>query len=487
LGPRYLEKFSKWEKRKINESLFLMVHPDLELNYVSDSRISLILLGFILDPYNPKHSNKDILNELIENNNKFEEIVRSTYNLGGSWIIVYKNDKFIGIFNDAAGTRQIYYSKKNSEIWCASQPHTIAEELNLQESENQDLNKFISSNLFTKSEHAWAGDGTIYDNIKHLLPNKYLDLKNGFCVRYWPDKKFEVRSIGKVITESSEILKGLLKSANNRHNLMLAVTAGIDTRVLLAASKEICMDVFYYIQKFKNLDYKSADIRVPSKLLPKLGLKFNVIECEKEIDNNFDSILKKNVSIVQSDEKKILYYNFYKNFQDKLNVGGNVSEIARNYYQTEGTITAEKLAEIFGRKSDKFTINNFEKWLDEIENIANKFGVDILDLFYWEQRMGNWGAMFGADLNIAVEQFYPFNCRRLLEELLSINKKYRKYSDNALYKGIIENLWSDTLKEPINPKKITEKLRDFIMPLFKKMHFYHLAKYGYNFLGKKDK
>jgi len=293
LGPRYLKKFSRWKKKRINQNLFLTIHPDLELNYVSNNHISLILLGFILDPYNPKYSNKDILNKLIEDSNTFKEIVRSTYNLGGRWIIIYKDNKSIKIFHDAAGDRQIYYSKNNSEIWCASQPHTIAKELNLQKSEDKDLNKFITSNAFNKNEHAWAVDGTLYNNIKHLLPNKYLDLKNGSCVRYWPDKKLKEISIKEAIDKSSEILKGLLKNANNRYNLMLAVTSGLDSRVLLAASKEIRKDVYYYIQKFGNLNHKSADTKIPLKLFPKLNLKFNVIECEKKIDNEFDSILKK--------------------------------------------------------------------------------------------------------------------------------------------------------------------------------------------------
>jgi len=266
---------------------------------------------------------------------------------------------------------------------------------------------------------------------------------------------------------------------------MLAVTSGLDTRILLAASKGIREDVFYYIQKFGNLNYKSADIKIPLKLLPKLNLKFNVIECEKKIDNEFDSILKKNVSIIQSDKKKVLYYNFYKNFQGKLNVGGNVTEIARNFYNsTDNPNTAEKLAEIFREGGDKFVIRNFEKWLNETKTIASKFGIDILDLFYWEQRIGNWCASFGADLDIAIEHFYPFNCRKLLEILLSVNKKYRKYPDYSLYKELIKQLWPDTLKEPINPLNISGKIQSLIILFLKKTHLYFLARSVYDRIKK---
>ena len=128
--------------------------------------------------------------------------------------------------------------------------------------------------------------------------------------------------------------------------------------------------------------------------------------------------------------------------------------------------------------------SEFEKWLNEIKTITSKFGINILDLFYWEQRIGNWCANFGAELDIAIERFYPFNCRKLLEILLSINKKYRKYPDYTLYKELIKQLWSDTLKEPINPIKIIKKLRNLIILFLNKIHLYPLVKSVYDRIRK---
>ena len=110
-----------------------------------------------------------------------------------------------------------------------------------------------------------------------------------------------------------------------------------------------------------------------------------------------------------------------------------------------------------------FAIKNMKKWFNEIKTIISKSGINILNLFYWEQKIGNWCASSGVDLDIAIEHFYPFNCRKLLEILLSVNKKYREYPDVTLYKELIKQLWPDTLKVPINPTKITEKLQILII------------------------
>lgn len=472
LGPRYIKRSNQWKRRRIAQNLFLSVHPDLELNYVSKKHISLILLGFILDPYNTEYSNKDILNRLVEENDTFEEVVRATYSLGGRWIIIYKDNKSLKMFHDAAGDRQIFYSRNNSEIWCASQPHTIAKELGLKKSKDIELNEFIKSDNFYNSENNWPGDGTLYDDVKHLLPNKYLDLKSGICTRYWPDKKLYEISVKKAADRSSKILKGLLECASKRYNLMMAVTSGLDSRVLLAASRQVSDNIFYFVQKFGNLDYKSKDIKIPVKLFAKLNLRFNVIECEEKIDDEFNSIMNKNVSLIQCEEKKVLHYSFFKNFQDKMNVGGNVSEIGRFWYGFDYIPrNVEEFAYLLWGK-ETFAIKSIEKWVSEVKPIASKFGVNILNLFYWEQRVANWCASFSADLDTAMEHLYPFNCRRLLETLLSVKKKYRTSPNCILYKEIIKKLWPDTLKEPIVLFNIKQVITTFIPSFLKRLHLY---------------
>ena len=112
LGPNYIEKLSKWGKKRISDNLFLTVHPDLKLNCISNNNISLTLLGFMFDYHNPDYSNSDILRELISSSNTFKDIIRGTYSVGGRWILIYKNNKCIKMFHDLMGSRQIFYCKK---------------------------------------------------------------------------------------------------------------------------------------------------------------------------------------------------------------------------------------------------------------------------------------------------------------------------------------------------------------------------------------
>ena len=49
--------------------------------------------------------------------------------------------------------------------------------------------------------------------------------------------------------------------------------------------------------------------------------------------------------------------------------------------------------------------------------------------------MGNWGTMYQAEQDIAIEEFCPFNNRKLLMILLSVDKDVGK----VLITNVIEN------------------------------------------------
>src|SRR4051812_6696994 len=92
--------FSEWNNIKLNDSAYLSVHPDLEVNQSRCNGIQLTLLGFIVDPFAPDKSNKEILDQIVRGAKHFDEIVTNTNALAGRWIILYQDTTTFKIFND---------------------------------------------------------------------------------------------------------------------------------------------------------------------------------------------------------------------------------------------------------------------------------------------------------------------------------------------------------------------------------------------------
>jgi len=484
-APQYIEDLTSWNKVQVSEQYFLTIHPDLEFVHLKKNNVEIISLGFILDPHNPKDSDEDIVINLLNNTTDFSSVIKSTYDYSGRWIIIYIDNNDIQFFNDAAGSRQIFYSFHETGVWCASQPHTIANKLGINKSTDPDLLEFINSKEFEEDEHCMVGDGTIFPDILHLMPNHSLSINNQCVTRYWPDEPIPKLSMEKATDKISKLFTGLYESANNRFDLMQPVTAGVDSRALLAASKNVSKDISYFIQKFDKLTKFSPDIRIPSKYLPSIGLKFNIMVCN-EYDEIFDKYLRKNVYMIQSEKKKVLYYNFFKYFQGKLNVSGNIGGIIRhtgyNHFDSAGDVI--DLAKLFFAEDKKFVINEIQKWLDSgIFEMIDKYNIYLKDLFYWEHRGANWIPMFQTELDIAIDEWNPANCRNLIIASFSIPPDGLKIQKRTeLYKNICKKLWPETLNIPISPPDyfninyIKNNLKKFIYIALKKLHLLSIVK-----------
>lgn len=472
LGPEYVVA-PGWRRVKVAEDLFLTAHPALEVLQVASDNVRLTLIGFVIDPYHPEFSNEDILSRISEKAVTFEDVVEETFSLSGRWAIVCDDGSAARIFTDAAGMRQVFYLEVDGRTWCASQPALASELFDL--SLDSSVINFIGSSLFERNEGFWPGDGTPFKEIKHLPPNHYFNFKTGKRRRFWPVERIaDGISLDEAVKTSAEILSGSFKGAAHRYSPMLAVTAGWDSRVLLAASRGVKDDILYYVMKDGSGDREHMDVAVPSALLPKLGLELNILDISGEVTQEFDRAFHRNTTGARGKIERGIYA-YYAQYENRLRVSGMVGEVGRDFYKSwfnAWRLDGELLTELAGYAGSRSAKLNFTRWLVETGDLKDRFGVNLLDLFYWEQRMGNWAALGTAEADIASDEFTPFNNRRLLATFLSVPLKYKMMPKYALYRAIIEHLWPKALVEPINPlstrqfiKKVQKKFDKKIAPI----------------------
>lgn len=475
--------FENWVKINLDINIFLSVHPDLEVVQSTNGEVQLTLLGFAVNPFEPDKSNQQILDGMLVNPVSFEEIIQKSEPLGGRWIIIYKDKSSLLLFNDPCANRQVYYRKElGNDILCGSDPAILNHFVKLGKDESPEIAAVLNNPGFEIKEKAWVGPTTIFKGVSHLMPNHFLDIRQKTVTRFWPLKPIGKIDLNTAVDVCSEIMRGSLISINKRHKLALAVTAGWDSRVILAASKDIRNEVTYFIS-VKGLDAeKSYDVATPIKLFQKLGLPFYVQECDTEIEAEFKKMIENNVAMSRMYLHKAKnIYKYHLDFDGMMSVNGNVSEIARLCIRpmVPTKISGENLIKSkYFYYGGSYFASQFNKWIDDIKILCEQNDINIYDMLYWEQRMGNWGAIYPAEQDIAIDQFSPFNNRLLLTTMLSVNEKYRKYPAYKLHYKIIEKLWPETLLEPVGvmPFKVHFKnnIKHFIsdilnaVPIFKK-------------------
>ncbi|MBL4763663.1 MAG: hypothetical protein JKX67_00035 [Colwellia sp.] len=478
LSTKEVTIFKNSSVTKVCDTHILTAEASLTVTKKSDETRNLILLGFLLDPHNPEYNNDKIVSDLLLKSNNFNEITLNTHSLGGKWILIYYSDsEGLNIVNDIVGSRQVYFTQFENETWAASQPHVLAQLCGKPLSNNPDIEDYVTSEQFKFTERAWIGDESRYQDVYHLLPNKYLNCTTARTIRFWPVNRIKKQTLEQVVPIISKSLQGILSSANNRFKLLLAVSAGWDSRVLLAASKSVINDCYCFIQKFDSMTNSHPDIDIPSKLSKKLKFNFNIRDA-KNYSGEFETALIKSVDIPQSENKRVLYYDFFSGFKDEVNISGVVGELCRSRFGDKREVSAKKLSAIFGRDDSTYAVQMTQKWLDEVKiNNVEQTGVNIWDLFYWEQFIGNWGVSGQASSDIAIEEFFPFNCRNIIE--LSYGLDDLAYEDSPLFIALINHMWPEALSEPVNPKSSFEKYITLCKNLLRKIGVFNKIRYIY--------
>ena len=463
LGPTFAEGFGTWRHLRVGPSLCLTIHPDMPIYLAQGGDKSVALLGYILDPDEPKATDADIVRKLLfhlESRETPEDFVRLTYPFGGRWILIVDNGRVPWLFNDPCGYRQVCYTRRTSHgLWCASQPGLLAEILGF--APNQEAMNFIRTFRRRQPEYWWPVGSSPFSEVRHLLPNHHLDLKSGTDHRFWPVDDITPRPLEEVVTESARLLQRLIVSASHRFGLALSMTAGKDTRLLLAASRPLRDVLYCYTLQYWDLTPESPDIQVPSRLLPRLGLVHHVIHCPSSMDRGFAEVYRRNVTTAHDAYGPIVQALYHHFPQNKVSMKGCAAPITGVHYRRRlrrqrpeaadgGEVDRLTLAQVAKMPEQDFALEAFDRWLSDV-NETNVEGFDPLTLFLWEDREGNWQSMTQLEGDISREIFVPYDCRLLLANMLSVPEPYRTKPAYLLHEKMMLHLWPEVLSEPINP------------------------------------
>src|SRR5690554_6192244 len=113
IAPNF--SFEDWKKTIIGE-FKLYSHPDLELTHAKNENLEVFVLGFLLDWKNPECNNKQIVNNLLNQSQSLSGFIEQTFDLFGQFVIIVNDGNELTAFNDAAGTRSIFYKTDFSAI-----------------------------------------------------------------------------------------------------------------------------------------------------------------------------------------------------------------------------------------------------------------------------------------------------------------------------------------------------------------------------------
>lgn len=450
LGPVEQAPDAAWTTIRTGRA-FLHAHPDLNVTHVRSKHVEVILLGYIFDAFSPARTDEEIVRELSDGA-AFSALTRTLSRYGGTFAVVYRNATEWRLIQDAGGLREVHFTVAE-ELYAATQPELLREYVELSENRNPSAQAFMASEAFRRYGGIFPGDRTCYEAVRRLRPNHYLDLNTGASVRWWPASPRGNVDVEEAASRAAEMLRGFLEAAANRFSLSLGVTAGWDSRVLLAASRSIKDDVdFFTVQHPGRNKINRTDLKVARRLAVQMGVPLDVRPYSSEADPHYAEAFRRSISHARENVLGEWYHVFQLRHGAEMSINGNVSEVARQYFERETPDTPEKLSILLYGSAVPYVVEVYSEWLEEVTPRCARYGYDVMDLFYWEERIGNWGAKGRSEVHLVTEMYSPFDCLHLLELLMAVDRKERDKFGNRLYRMIVEKLWPGGMREPVNPR-----------------------------------
>lgn len=451
LTSRKIQVDASWKRvklSKIQRNCFIYSHPDLEHTVSSNDITELHLMGYILDPHHPENSNQDVLDNLLRCSS-FDALAAATDTLTGRFVLIHTHNGNIKVLNDATGLRELYYYNNGKDFACGSTPNIIAKYLPIERDDDKEINYFFNSPEFSKYGK-WIGSRTIFKGVMKLVPNHYLDLLQNRTYRYWPREERKTTELNKATQTAADILTGTFDAILRRNPIQQTITSGWDTRLLLAASKKHMNEIgYYFIRGFKADTGLSGsmDYLITKKIAGQYNLSMQYYVQDNDfVDEEFKNIFYSNNIYSRSKLLWVYYYVYVNKFENLMTVSGTEGNV---FFRLKSDIDRSVdqpayFAKKYHYENFPYAIDSLAEWIDGLKE-ARKLNYCVLDMFYWEQLLGNWGAMLSSEQDIVRDELRPFNNRELVSTLGQVAPKFR-YKDYPLnYVKTIELLWPEIL------------------------------------------
>lgn len=387
------------------------------------------------------------LAEKLNQTTDLPSLIEASKYLVGRYVIVAEIEDGLYILPDATGTVPVNYYVAEGHFAVSSNLALLRDLFNLTISNQAEA---IQKGAL-EQQHPMPNNLTVYQQVKNVLPNHYLDIQAQASKRFFPIQKLAETSVDSAVNQTSEIVGNILKKVLENEKVAIPLTSGFDSRLILSFFKDYTDDIVAYTFAHENFDSNTADIVVPTALSEKFDFAYKVLP-RKTLDASQLSQAANDLAGMQNDR---IIENAYtlamSEFNDRSFIPGDIIPLAKSNF---GQNLPDGLASIsyLVTKSHNYSSENkqaIQNWKDELKPYLSSSNVSIYDLFFWENRWGRWFTNNAQNYDYFSNPLYIFNNRYLIELWLGVPRKLR--SKKAVHKGLITKQWPELLEVPVNP------------------------------------
>lgn len=402
--------------------------------YACNGQVECAIFGLAVNVISGSDSN--IVGEITEKCKSIQDVVEYEKQLGGKYILLYKNNEQFYMLGDATLSIPIFYNTEGG-FACSSNYQYI---MNIKE---YAVDK--QYDLIRKSgdiSQAMPYDITACRQIRQLIPNHYLNMNKQASVRFINSEcRQKSISVEKATDIVLPMIENLLNFYERNFKIYCPITSGRDSRVVLSFLLKSKAEFSCYTIKHPEHNDNTQDIIIPVELCKSVNKEHKLVEdviVPDTLKNEIDDLLgEENYSLRTLRIVKTI--NDY--FGDGAIINGDIIGQVGKCSLHRDIPSVFATPAYFRCKLHNYSKGAKEKlgeWIKEIKESGEK--VNTFDLFSIENRMGRWAGQENLLYN-TMGQIYlnVFNSRSIIYVWTAVDRKNRKKS--MLHLGLINKTY----------------------------------------------
>jgi hypothetical protein len=362
--------------------------------------------------------------------------------LGGRHVAVLDLPGHRRLYPDAMATRAVVYSPALRAA--GSTPLALYLEPDVYDTcYERDLAATIG---MPAADQWYPGALTPHRGVMRLLPNHYLDLDSWSAIRHWGSEPPPPCQPEQAVSEIGAIVRGQLSAVAARQGLHLSLTAGKDSRLLLACAREIVERIEFFTFVF---DADSEDTRIATLLARRLGLRARLLPVVRATPEQSDAFLRRTGHAVSGAIREI-HPTLAQLNPTRMVLPALGGEVGRAYYwrphdNRKTPLSPSGLTARLRLPHHPRIVAAVADWLTGLRDLPTRF---VLDLALLELRLGGWAGpqTYGSDP--FGDTLIPLAQRRVFELMMGLPEDYR--TRDLLVSDVCRQLWPELLSLPFN-------------------------------------
>lgn len=410
----------------------VFVHPDTNVQTLKDGAgRTIIALGDIF----VAHGEADLSELLLAIAGGDRE---ATDLLSGRFALLVFDGDAGTVLHDPLGSQSVFYTLSSDAI-VASHSTLLAGVIDA--SISRELQRYMQTSGYSrKNTRFLPGDLTLYEQIVHLIPNNELDMKSGITKRYWPRRPVASRTLADLRSVWTGYFSRYSNFLSGRYNPVIGLTGGLDSRTVIATLRSMDVEA-----RFVTWDMGEEEAaRIPG-LVHHLGARHDWLRLRADaVQPEYERLRIAARDATGHTRGKPVLPSLMAALAGPRDVfvKGLGGEVMRGPWNTEQSSWLPKdVAKLIyrlyaghpdGSEEESYvsvTTAAVEAFMRRANYDAELFGIDVGDLVYWEQRMGNWTSVQHAEMSIAMQSHSAMNSRLLFETSWGLESDARFSAD----------------------------------------------------------